>query len=62
VIAAAERRRTMARRAGKVLLTRFHVDSDLARREELVECLRRNSGNDELDQFHVLLRKGVFDA
>ena len=37
----------------------YHHDPDVARREELLECLRRNLANPAASEVHVLLEDGV---
>lgn len=36
-----------------ILLTGFYLDPDSARREEFLECTRRNEANDTFDEIHV---------
>jgi hypothetical protein len=42
-----------------VLLTPFYPDPEPARRDELVECLRRNAANELIAEIHVFLENGA---
>jgi hypothetical protein len=45
--------------AATVLLTPYYGDSDLARRNEFRECLRRNVANRLVDEVHVFVEDGA---
>jgi 2-O-methyltransferase len=44
-----------------ILLTGFYEDADLRRRGEILECVRRNTGNDHIDEIHLFV-EGPLDA
>jgi GT2 family glycosyltransferase len=45
-----------------ILLTGFYLDTDPARRDEFLECIRRNEANDSFDEIHVCTEDPVDPA
>jgi hypothetical protein len=42
-----------------ILLTGLYEDADLSRRSELLECLKRNIENDQLDEIHLFVEEAL---
>lgn len=42
-----------------ILLTGLYEDADLRRRSELLECLKRNVENDQLDEIHLFAEESL---
>jgi hypothetical protein len=42
-----------------ILLTGLYEDADSRRRSELLECLKRNVENDQLDEIHLFSEESV---